>query len=192
MFKVSRVPHKESYNITSDWVSDFANNLKKQARSVEDYKPNYVEKFSTIKEKMQDMKARVGFEDVETIRKSSSEKLSCGCDDSCSCAAPSGCSCEQAGCDYCETKNVLKDVLNYAKQLIEKTDGITAMQAKYNCRQLPQYSRIEGKFKAKEFDKFLKDMIAKKPSESLKIEFADPQEVAQFDILDDMKAPYIK
>lgn len=192
MFKVSRVPQNESYNITSDWVSDFANNLKKQARSVEDYKPNHVEKFSTINEKMQDMKSRVGFEDMKTLKKSSSALLPCGCEESCGCATPKGCSCNEEGCDYCGTKNTLRDVLNYAKELIEKTDGITVMQAKHNCRQLPQFSKIEGKFKSKEFDKFLQDMISKKPQQKMTIEFADPQEIAQFDILDDMKAPYIK
>ena len=173
MFKVSRVPQNESYNITSDWVSDFANNLKKQARSVEDYKPNQVEKFSTINEKMQDMKSRVGFSDLETLKKSSS-------------------STSNSDNDQSEIKNTLRDILNYAKELIEKTDGITVMQAKHNCRQLPQFSNIEGKFKSKEFDKFLKDMISKKPQQKMTIEFADPQEIAQFDILDDMKAPYIK
>ena len=178
MSKISRVPHKESYNITSDWVSDFANNLKKQARSVEDYKPDHVEKFSTINEKMQDMKSRVGFSDLETLKKSSSSN--------------NPCSCEEAGCNYCGTKNTLRDILNYAKELIAKTEGITVMQAKHNCRQLPQFSKIEGKFKAKEFDKFLQDMISKKPQQKTTIEFVDPQEVAQFDILDDMKAPYIK
>jgi hypothetical protein len=68
-FKIKRVSNKESYKITCDWISDFADNLEKKANFVDRIKKrNSVEKFSTIEDKMADIKTRVGYANFDNSK----------------------------------------------------------------------------------------------------------------------------
>ena len=63
--KINRIGDSERYKITSDWISDFADKIVKEGnyldriRERKDFEPK--EKFATIEEKMEDIKARIGF-----------------------------------------------------------------------------------------------------------------------------------
>ncbi len=86
----NRTNEKETYNITSEWLSDFTNDFSRQAQSM-DYLKDYMNSrfkdkkvFSTIEEKIADMRDRVGlalmttgaeeFED-KTASKNMTEKI---------------------------------------------------------------------------------------------------------------------
>lgn len=61
--KVSRQNISENYNITSDWVSDFAKNLEKNADFLSNVKGVFQKRNApkTIEEKMADIRERVGY-----------------------------------------------------------------------------------------------------------------------------------
>lgn len=67
-FKINRIKsEKESYRTTVDWLNDFSKSANFQDRVRERRDAPAVEKFSTIEDKMKDMKARVGFENLKNI-----------------------------------------------------------------------------------------------------------------------------
>ena len=67
-FKIKRQSQKESYKITCDWINDFANSIEKNANYIDTLrKRNSVDKFSTIEEKMDDIKKRVGYGSIKSL-----------------------------------------------------------------------------------------------------------------------------
>ena len=77
--KVKRQNLSESYITTVDWINDFNKSIAKNS-SVDPYGARR-EKFSNIKDKMEDLKSRVGFFDVDMKK-----EAGCGCNkcDECS------------------------------------------------------------------------------------------------------------
>ena len=92
--KVSRQNLTESYNTTVDWVNDFSSGLTKESDYLNNLKNilNKRKDFSTIEEKMADIRARAGFELVKNLKSEDSNIKEAG-----SCA-PHG-----KGCDSCES-----------------------------------------------------------------------------------------
>lgn len=108
-FKVNRIKsEKESYKTTVNWLNDFSKSANFQDRIKERRDRPVVEKFSTIEDKMEDMKKRVGFSNLKNI---SASKSSCNHINKyaggCGCETPN-CSCEVASveaCEICKTEN---------------------------------------------------------------------------------------
>lgn len=92
--KITRQQVNEQYNLTADWLSDFSRELEKQAYNL-DYLKDLFDKrrgFSSIDEKMADIKARIGFDMVMKVSqeldsiegtKTASANCECGCAGSC-------------------------------------------------------------------------------------------------------------
>ena len=80
---------------------------------------------------MQDMKERVGFANVDTLKESSQ---GCGCAPSCDCEAT----------DNSDLKAKILKIIDYAK-VIEDRPEIKHMQLISDCRNLPQYRDISLK-----------------------------------------------
>ena len=131
-FKINRIKtEKESYRTTVDWLNDFSKSANFQDRVKERRDAPAVEKFSTIEDKMKDMKARVGFENLKNITASESKcmvhkyaqkmcdcgQANCQCDktmkesgETCDKCKSSGCSCDVvikedgSSCRICKKK----------------------------------------------------------------------------------------
>lgn len=59
-FKIKRTDESEAYSVTADWLQDFLRQRRRETGSpVQNLKP--IMQFSTIEEKMDDIKRRVGF-----------------------------------------------------------------------------------------------------------------------------------
>ena len=70
MFPIKRTIETETYEVTVDWLKDFANKVVKASVPPSPLlTTSSTEKFATIEDKMADMKARVGFENL--VRKQS-------------------------------------------------------------------------------------------------------------------------
>lgn len=94
---IKRQDFNEEYNITADWLNDFARKLEKKSYNIENLtnirQMNSVpKKFATIEEKMTDIKQRIGFDIIKNMDNiDMSKKVSaaaCGCkkkEDSCAC-----------------------------------------------------------------------------------------------------------
>lgn len=145
-FKVNRIKsEKESYKTTVNWLNDFSKSANFQDRIKERRDRPVVEKFSTIEDKMDDMKKRVGFSNLKNISASKSScshinkfASGCGCEtEDCSCEIGSmdicpscqmeDCSCEEvkmpggASCRVCEKRNTIgsDESLSYIRNQIE-------------------------------------------------------------------------
>ena len=153
--KVNRQDIGESYNITVDWIDDFANKLEKNAdflsnvRSLQLMRKN---KFSSVDDKIKDIKSRVGFDIIKNNEKLKEEiKVTAG----------KGCACG-GSCDSCSTKSAHDDdtvflmdqLMGYIKDIIrdaakeEKPPEATVYSNVLNtCRQNPKlkYHTLEGK-----------------------------------------------
>ncbi len=91
--KVTRQNIGEEYNTTVDWINDFARSLDKNAdflSNVKSIMKKRKENFSTIDEKMADIKDRVGFSlikdvnvDMGELKAASIEKVAVGCGSNC-------------------------------------------------------------------------------------------------------------
>jgi hypothetical protein len=71
MSKITRVDQEESYNITADWLKDFAKKYARNTGSAPPAPPMVTastEKFATIEEKMNDIMSRVGFTNIHNIK----------------------------------------------------------------------------------------------------------------------------
>ena len=66
MFPIKRTIEAESYTVTADWLKDFASQIIAKASVPPSpfLTTSSTEKFATIEDKMADMKARVGFDNI--------------------------------------------------------------------------------------------------------------------------------
>ena len=172
-FKISRVPTKESYNVTSSWLNNY---IQKEALSVEDYKPAYVEKFSTIPEKMSDLKNRVGFKKVEELKKSSSKT---SCSNSSCCVS---CDSSEQNPETSDLMDKLRRIVDYAKKVLDDRPDIKHMQLVHDCRRLPQFQEISGRIESDKFKKLIEKVMSgiSKPREVSEIEHVPYVERHQF------------
>lgn len=123
--KIKRVSDFETYNITADWLSDFAKDIVKEGnyldriRERKDFEPK--EKFATIEDKMKDIKLRIGFLKSEApINKEAAEHH-----------------------DYDEDQeafNFILKVLNYAKGMLAENPSMMPEIVISKCRsEIPQF-----------------------------------------------------
>lgn len=125
--KIQRQNLSEEYSATADWLSDFANGMTKSADYLDNLRSIMKRRsdFSTIEEKMADLKDRAGFNIIKTVdsAESHNEKLAeASCCDSCDVGQGcSSCSCGKAKCPACNAelfasiRNVLSYISAFAK-----------------------------------------------------------------------------
>jgi hypothetical protein len=91
MSEIKRTDEKEQYNTTAGWLNDFFSKMAKDAPPAPPIVTAKTEKFATIEEKMEDIRARVGFSSISGMTKESSSDIKvesskkCNCDKNCSC-----------------------------------------------------------------------------------------------------------
>ena len=184
--KISRVQQaRESYNITADWLSDFSNSLTKEAQIIEVFRNQRSEKFATIEEKMEDMKKRVGFSNIENVKGASSIDKSAG---------------ECTECEDCRSKrsnkqdivSKLKSIINYVKETKKDRPDISHMQMIADCKELPEYKDISQKISYDKFKDYIINIVDenKQPYKG-EIVYVPQNEAYQLSDNDDMAAPYM-
>jgi hypothetical protein len=122
MSEIKRINESEKYNTTVGWLDDF---LKKMAK---DLPPSPIgqttaskEKFATIEEKMNDIKSRVGFASVDSIKKESSYEIVTASEEKCKCGnLKSKCTCKKNKSKKVDERKLklVKNLLRYIKEMI--------------------------------------------------------------------------
>jgi len=114
MTKITRTDEVEKYNITVDWLDNFAKNLPKIANVAPPPPPGVFhrnEKFATIEDKMKDIMSRVGFETFTNIKEGSEETNSKTASKECSCGKGASCICDKVR-KVDEIKKFISDMLS--------------------------------------------------------------------------------
>lgn len=126
--KVSRQNLTESYNTTVDWVNDFSNGLTKESDYLDNLK-NILDKrkeFSTIEEKMADIRSRAGFDLIKNIPSEDMVEKQASCCNSCDAGSGScsACDCGKMSCSNCKGRMV-KKVLSVLEHLRQRQDHLS-------------------------------------------------------------------
>lgn len=129
---IKRVHHTEGYNITSDWLKDFADNIVKEGNFLDRVRErkdiSAKEKFATIEDKMADIKERIGYSDATNVK-----TAECQHDSACDCE-PETCDCMENGCTVCfpENKNdITSNIRDESLDIIERDMFAVKAMLKY-------------------------------------------------------------
>ena len=195
--KVNRHQIAEEYNTTVDWLSDFSRNIEKNADFISNVKmmvENRKKKFSTIDEKMQDIRKRVGFSSIESgvvsqpgVKKSAG----CGCaqkkgEKPCCESCANGKPCEGCGKDKGKSdvpskdKMIMDNILNYIIQYIgaKKEENLNVVGVLFHCREHPAlgYRELESKINPDVLKKFISKLIDVDSRDFEKVDYVDSDE----------------
>ena len=166
--KVNRQRISEEYNTTVDWVNDFANNLSKNADYLDNLRSIMKKRndFSTIDEKMADLKARAGFDLIKNIDNDDKNTKSASCCEGCDkgTGACSSCSCGKAKCSTCnkDTHSTLRNILNYIKEFSSDRPEAGYGTIISHCRDHPRlgFDRVEGKIDHNKFKSLIEKILS--------------------------------
>ena len=174
-FKVNRIKsEKESYRTTVSWVKDFSKSANYLDRVRERKDRPSVEKFSTIEDKMTDIKQRIGFENVNSdISKTAGGCGSCGDCNSCMPKKEDHSSCTVKNCTTCKVNKVnsdeklsivykkLKGLLKYVDSLIGDKNYKMPEEVMSHCRENPNlyFDEVMNHIDTNKFKSYISDKI---------------------------------
>lgn len=118
MSEVKRIGEKESYKITVNWIDEFAKKISTAGIYEKLIQPK-TEKFATIEDKMEDIKARVGF---NSIKRTSSDG-----DGSINIVASKKCKCGKEKCN-CSKKKISKERLEKIQNVLSYISDMVAAE----------------------------------------------------------------
>lgn len=190
--KVKRQGLNESYKTTANWISDFEKTLEKQGNYLDNLKSIFKKRndFSTIEEKMADIRNRAGFELIkETEDSSISKKASeCNaCDGACECK---GCSCNKYNCKSCNSDFIgkVKTVINYMKEFSDDRPEASVPVIITHCRNHPElnFQEIESKLDNKKFKALLEKTLKRSEDSEKEVKYIpeDGNEKVESDVAD--------
>lgn len=164
--KITRQNTAESYNTTANWLKDFADSLKKDANFIDNFKKIKNTEFGSIEEKMADIRQRVGFDLIKTMKdepsqvKSASEKCDHVKDES-----------DTEECKVCKAKKVLdeegltilKNFVEYAIDFGKSRPDASIEAIIHECKRDPKlkFEKIEKNINPKSLRKMLKTKLSK-------------------------------
>lgn len=167
MSKVTRqdVP-KEHYDVMQDWLILFAHEFEKQAY-LENLKPAiYRRHFSSIDEKMADIKKRIGFdvvskftEEIDDINKKS-EVESCDCKGSC---------CDKKTANYKHPESDIKKmavILQYIEDMVRAEPTIDSSVVISRCRNTDGLGFAGLRIDDRKLRDYIEDLLSKYSSDS--------------------------
>jgi hypothetical protein len=143
--KVKRQNISEEYTTTVDWISDFSSGIQKSADFLDNLKSIMKKRndFSSIDEKMADIKSRVGYDIVKNIDNNYSSEVksafACGCNECKVCDVK-----ESYGEDALSSMEV---VLKYIEDLVKDTPEMSSPAILQSCRENRAlgFDRLEDK-----------------------------------------------
>jgi hypothetical protein len=164
--KITRQDTAESYNTTANWLKDFADSLKKDANFIDNFKKIKNKEFGSIEEKMADIRQRVGFDLIKTMKdepaqvKSASAKCDHVKDES-----------DTEECKVCKAKKVLdeeglsilKNFVEYAIDFGKSRPDASIEAIIHECKRDPKlkFEKIEKNINPKSLRKMLKTKLSK-------------------------------
>jgi hypothetical protein len=165
--KINRQNLTEDYTAcsTADWISDFSKNLEKNADYLDNLKSIMKKRkdFSSIDEKMADIKDRAGFNLIKDVDSGGPTKVA-------SEVNPDNCSCGKNNCQKCnpEIFKSLRMVIDYIKGLTEHRPEVGAQAALAACYEQPglRLSNLMRQIDNKKFMDLIKKIIGDKSSEN--------------------------
>jgi hypothetical protein len=117
--KVVRQNIDESYDITCDWIKDFAKSLTKNADFLDTLRSRFhgKETFSSVEDKMEDIKKRVGFDKIIKTNQSNQIVSEAGCaeENTGGEARPCDAGDEKSNNDRAELVAVIENVLRFIR-----------------------------------------------------------------------------
>ena len=166
MSEIKRTSEKESYNITADWIRDFANKLA-SSRSVdpEPFKALATkEKFATIEDKMEDIRKRVGFDSIKKVSDQNSDNKIVASSEKCSCG-------EKCTCKNKERIHSLRTILNYIKDMIEVEPHLSTFEIIMKCKENKDLNYEGTKIKQKNIKDFIENLKKRIPKNQQEIKY---------------------
>lgn len=145
-----RQKFNEEYNTTADWLVDFAKKLQKKSYNIENLTNirqmnDGPKKFATIEEKMADIKARIGFDAINSMHEE--ERVKTASHSDCPCGGPSkdACACDVEVKTASENKEhkeedlrAMSNILSYIRDLCEhEHEKLTPVMVISRCREEP-------------------------------------------------------
>lgn len=119
--KINRQGSTENYQVTVDWLKDFADRYKPMQPS-EFSSHGTSRKFSSIEEKLNDIKSRIGFDLLKRTDYNTDSKIATESKTACHCKDHGNCECETnvktAFISRDEQVKLMENILEYTKQLI--------------------------------------------------------------------------
>jgi hypothetical protein len=187
--KVRRQKISEEYSTTVGWINDFSSNLQKNADFLDNIKSIMKKRkdFSSIDEKMADIKNRVGYNIVKNIDSlpttSIKSSYACGCNK----------------CKVCDVKNSygedalgsMEAVLKYITDLAKDTPEASAPAIIQHCRenQALGFDKLEDKIDSKKLSDYINDQLTNYKTQPEVVEYISRKDVDT--IYDDDTADYI-
>jgi hypothetical protein len=149
--KITRQEINESYQITSGWVRDFANNLEKNADFLSNVKDVFKKRNApkTIDEKMADIKERVGYGIVKADKPTSLENIKeakseddkgCACCDKCSANLSCDLKMPEKDDNRAEMVRLMSQLIDYITDFLSDRPELSSGAILDHCRQHPQLS----------------------------------------------------
>ena len=133
MYEIKRTNESEKYNVTVDWLNDFINKIARNAPPIPPLSLPGREKFATIEDKMQDIKARIGFNSLVKTNKELDSKIKVESSSKCDCGKKDGrCTCGKKKVDS-EKVNKLKNILNYITAMIASEPHLFEPEIRSRC-----------------------------------------------------------
>jgi len=184
--KVNRQKISEEYNTTVDWVNDFASNLEKNADFLNNLRSIMKKRndFSTIEEKMADLKARAGFDLIKNVDDNRGQTKSASCCEGCAkgTGGCSSCSCGKAKCSTCnkETHTTLRNILNYIKEFSSDRPEAGYGTIMSHCRNHPKlgFDRVEGKIDHNKFKALIEKILGGRENSPDEVEYIPEAEMS--------------
>jgi hypothetical protein len=165
--KINRQNITEDYSSESKagWLDDFSKNLEKNADYLDNLKTIIKKRqdFSSIDEKMADMKARAGFNLIKDM--SDPEQAKVAKDTS---SESEGCSCDRNKCRECNSElfRLLEAIITYIKDFAKDRGDVGLLGIMTHCRQHPtlEFQRAESLIDDKKFKALVQKIIGDKSS----------------------------
>lgn len=166
--KINRQNLTEEYtsNSAADWIRDFSKSLEKNAdyldnlKSVMDQRRN----FSSIDEKMADIKDRAGFNLIKDVNSGNADATKVANETS-----PEDCSCKKNNCQKCnpEIFKSLKTIVKYIRDFLKDRPDAGLLGTLTHCRQHPTlgFQLIESQVDNKKLKSLIEKIIGDKTAE---------------------------
>lgn len=144
MFPIKRTIEAESYTVTADWLKDFANSIIAKASVPPSpfLTTSSTEKFATIEDKMADMKARVGFDNITkqngatpatVVKSAKADRTKVVKKQKCDCGKGKDCTCQTKYKPSKERMDKLQSILKYITDMMAAEPHLLEPEIRSRC-----------------------------------------------------------
>lgn len=191
----------ERYGITASWLYEFAHDLEKKSGSI-DYLKEYLDSqkkkkgFSTIEEKLADIKDRVGFDLARKISEETNKaphKISAEASTACAC---------QNTCQSCQQQTktaqqkhsekdvkAMENVLKYIQDMVRHESHLDVGSVISRCRAEEGLGFSELRIDLGKLRKYIEGLLAEHQEEHASATYI-PKDRMEIDLAEDMQADY--